>query len=269
MNTQLDDSMIRQYRERGFLAIPDLLDAAELGRLRDAADQAEAAMGTARVSGGDGHGAAERESFVQRINQCRVSPGIAAVVRHPAIGRLASRLEGVAGMRLYLDQSLRKRPWDSPTAFHVDNPFWAFTSSQACSLWIALDGATIGNGCLWYLPGTHRGAVHGRNAGTGGRLDAIFDSHAEWRGLEAVPIELPPGGAVVHNGYTCHGAGPNLTPRPRRAIIGAYMPIGAVYNGNPDILPREYVATLEHGDALDDEGVNPLVWREDVAEGAP
>jgi hypothetical protein len=267
MRTDIDDRLIDRFRADGFLAIPDLLDPAEVAALRGHAVAAETAMGSRRVASAgavadaDSHGDATREAFVQKINLWKVDAGISGLMRHPGLGRMLARLAGVDGLRLYLDQSLCKRPWDQPTAFHVDNPFWAFTARDAISIWIALDDATIANGCLWYLPGSHLSARTGINTGTASRLDAIFSVYPAWAGIDAVAVELPAGGAVVHNGLACHGAGPNLTPRPRRALAGAYMPVGATYNGNPDILPKNYASGLQVGDALADETVHPLVWR--------
>lgn len=51
-----------------------------------------------------------------------------------------------------------------------------------------------------------------------------------------------------------------MTPGRRRAITCAYMPDGATFNGQRNVLPPEYLATLSVGDALDNEAQNPLVY---------
>ena len=68
------------------------------------------------------------------------------------------------------------------------------------------------------------------------------------------------GSAGIHNGLMAHAAGPNMTHFPRRAMTCAYMPDGAVFNGIPNILTDEQVASLSPGDPLDDESQTPLVW---------
>jgi len=80
---------------------------------------------------------------------------------------MVSRLAGVDGMRVWHDQTLQKMPWANPTAWHLDNPYWSFYSRQAISIWIALDDATLENGCMAYLPGTHATAEFSRNTGIG------------------------------------------------------------------------------------------------------
>ena len=50
------------------------------------------------------------------------------------------------------------------------------------------------------------------------------------------------------------------TPGRRRAMTCGYMPDGCTFNGQANVLPPEYVATLSEGDALDNDGLNPLLY---------
>jgi len=65
---------------------------------------------------------------------------------------------------------------------------------------------------------------------------------------------------VLHNGLTAHGAGANMTNGQRRAMTCAYMPDGSVFNGNPNVLPPDYLATLKVGDPLNNNEINPLIY---------
>lgn len=55
----------------------------------------------------------------------------------------------VAGGRV-LRSGLRSEGW------HTDNPKWSFYSPHAISIWIALDDVTVQNGCMYYVPGSHK-----------------------------------------------------------------------------------------------------------------
>jgi ectoine hydroxylase-related dioxygenase (phytanoyl-CoA dioxygenase family) len=127
---------------------------------------------------------------------------------------------------------------------------------------VALDDATLANGCMWYLPGTHKAAGY-ENVGIGQNQTDLFKVYPEWRGVESVACPCPAGSAVFHNGLVAHGAGANMTNRPRRAMTCAYMPDGATFNGQKNVLPDDYFATLSVGDVLGDDAVNPLLWRRD------
>ena len=156
------------------------------------------------------------------------------------LGQLAGELAGVDGIRIWHDQALFKPPYGNPTAWHLDNPYWSFSSRDAISIWIALDDATIENGCMWYVPGSHKTAVRERNVGIGQNTGDLFNVYPEWRKIDTVPGIAKAGTAAFHNGLTAHGAGANMTNRPRRAMTCAYMPDGCTYNGQTNVLPAEY-----------------------------
>jgi len=69
------------------------------------------------------------------------------------------------------------------------------------------------------------------------------------------------GDCGFHNGLTAHGAGPNMTPGYRRAMTCAYMPGGSTFNGNKNILPDDYFASLKIGDVIDNDQLHPIVWK--------
>jgi ectoine hydroxylase-related dioxygenase (phytanoyl-CoA dioxygenase family) len=91
-------------------------------------------------------------------------------------------------------------------------------------------------------------------------MKAIFTLYPELATLEAVAAPMKAGSASFHNGLCIHGAGANMTPRPRRAMTCAYMPEGATFNGQKNVLPDAYLATLSIGDALMNDEQNPLLW---------
>ena len=57
-----------------------------------------------------------------------------------------------------------------------------------------------------------------------------------------------------------HGAGPNMTIRPRRAFAMLYMPEDATFNGKKSALPQEVFERLKAGDLLADDEHLPLVF---------
>ena len=60
-----------------------------------------------------------------------------------------------------------------------------------------------------------------------------------------------------------HGAAANMTNKRRLAMVCAYMPDGCTYNGVKNVLPDAYINSLEVGDVLDDDFLNPLIWHRD------
>ncbi len=201
--------------------------------------------------------------YVQCIRLAAENEVIESMILDPRLGKLAATLAGVDGVRLYHDQALFKPPFGNPTAWHLDNPYWSFFSRQAMTMWVALEDATLSNGCMWYLPGSHRTATN-KNLPIGDDFAGLFKLYPEWKDISPVSAACPAGSVVFHNGLTAHGAGVNMTNRPRRAFAVAFMPEGSRFNGIKDVLPDDYFRSLKIGDRLDDERVNPLIWHKDM-----
>ena len=153
MRSLLSEQQVADYRTNGFLVVEELLTVPELARWRDAVDTviaqdlvkppADSAAGKAGV-------------FDQRMNLRRVSAAMRPLVEDRSIGKLIAQLEGVDAVRVYLDQALVKESYGAPTQFHQDLPWWPFDSNHAATIWIALDDATVENGCLYFVPGSHQ-----------------------------------------------------------------------------------------------------------------
>jgi phytanoyl-CoA hydroxylase len=244
------------YRRDGFVLVEGFLDEAELERWRTVTADAVAQRQAVAAPIGDDY---YQRTFAQLQKLADTHEPMAELILDERLGEVAATLAGVDAIRIWHDQALIKPPYGNPTAWHLDNPFWSFSSRDAISIWIALDDATVQNGCLWYLPGTHRSARF-ELVELGPSFGGLFDQYPEWLELEPVATPCAAGGAVFHNGLIAHAAGANVTPRPRRAMTCAYMPDGSTFNGVQNVLPDDYFAGLTIGDLLDDDAVNPLVW---------
>lgn len=261
MNTELTPEQIKFYQENGFIVIEDFLTPDELEEWRryvgEAVQQREdRKLADGRFRAGDSY---YDNVFIQRINLWNDHAGMRKLMLDSRLGKMAAELAGVEGIRIWHDQALIKQPWGNPTGWHLDNPYWSFSSRDAISIWVALDDATPHNGCLYFIPGTHKTAGW-ENPGIGQNIGDLFRFYPQWKHLEAVPAPMKAGSCSFHNGLIAHGAGANMTPRPRRAMTCAYMPDGSTFNGTQNILPPETFARLKIGDVLDDDQQNPLIY---------
>jgi ectoine hydroxylase-related dioxygenase (phytanoyl-CoA dioxygenase family) len=265
LNTALTEAQISAYRDDGFLHYRDFLGPTEVQQLRAAALAAAATMGRRKVTGNaaelvEGDTYYDRV-FTQRINLWRICDTVKACMLDPSLGRMLCALEGIDGIRLWHDQLFIKEPLANPTNLHLDDPYWSFYSRHAITVWIALEDATLENGCLCFCPGSHKRASY-ENISIGkehdfGAIARIYPGVLE---RAPVPVPMQAGDCSFHNGLTVHGAGVNLTLGRRIAMTAAYMPVGSTFNGQQNILPDAYLRTLKVGDELDDEYFNPLVW---------
>lgn len=267
MRSETTDEERAQFRTDGFTVITDLLSSAELEHWRAVVDRAlQARAGRMPGSAEEYPGWFDapvdqyyEKVFTQRLNLWLSDAEARALVLDPRLGKLAAQLGAVDGVRIWQDQALVKEPYSNPTGYHLDVPYWSFDSRDALTIWVALDDATVENGCLCYLPGTHKVATFD-NVAIGNDVGSLFAIYPSWTDIVPVFCPVPAGSAVVHNGLTAHGAGANMTSRRRRAMTIAYMPDGSTFNGKTNVLPRRLVERLKEGDLLDDPEQNPLVF---------
>ena len=100
-------------------------------------------------------------------------------------------------------------------------------------------------------------------------MGGLFQLYPQWATLDAVAGPIQAGSFSFHNGLLAHGAGANMTPGRRRAMTCAYMPDGEIFNGQANVLPPEYVATLSEGDVLDNDEQNPQLYHKSKPAVSP
>jgi ectoine hydroxylase-related dioxygenase (phytanoyl-CoA dioxygenase family) len=109
-------------------------------------------------------------------------------------------------------------PW------HQDEAYWEpELRYQAVGTWMALDDADIDNGCLWFVPGSHRGDVlaHRHLDGDPSIHTIVVVDPVDM--ADAVPVPVKAGCATIHHPRTLHYSGPNRTDRRRRAYATEFQ----------------------------------------------
>lgn len=133
------------------------------------------------------------------------------------------RVKGVQSMLFVKGPGLPGQAW------HQDEHFIPTRDRSLCGAWIALDDATIDNGCLWVVPGSHRSGMlyptrpHGTDEYD--TAEQAFDPTAPDASFDdagAVPVEVAAGDVVLFNGYLLHKSLRNRTARYRRALVNHY-----------------------------------------------
>ncbi|TAG29834.1 MAG: phytanoyl-CoA dioxygenase family protein [Sphingobacteriia bacterium] len=269
MKSTLTPQQIESYRENGYLLVEDFLNEDELSFWRTSITEAieerngrKFAFGDSKVGEDDG---INKDSdyfgkvFDQMLNLWQTNHAVNKIMRDENIGKMVADLAGWEGTRIWHDQALIKRPWANPTSWHLDTPFWSFSDRRALSIWVALDDATLENGCLYFIPGSYHTTTF-NNPGIGKNMDAVFDAYPQFLNKKSVAVPMKAGSCSFHNGLTIHGAGANMTNGFRRAMTCAYFPDGASFNGIQNILTDEQMSKLKIGDLLNDDKQNPLIY---------
>lgn len=107
---------------------------------------------------------------------------------------------------------------------HQDATFLWTDPVTVTGIWVALEDATVENGCLWALPGGHTAVPLEKRFVRAGATDAdgtafapLADGPVEVPAHGWVPLEAKAGTVVLLHGLLPHRSSPNTSPRSRAA----------------------------------------------------
>lgn len=161
------------------------------------------------------------KTLFHALGAWRVASGFHDLLWNPSFLVPASQLLG-GPVRFWHDQIFYKPAHHGGVvAWHQDYSYWTRTSPMAhLSCWIGLDDSTNENGCVCYVPGSHRwnllpvtGLADDMNS-----IQRVLTNEQK-AGFRPVAIELKKGEAAFHHPLMMHGSFENQTDRPRRATV--------------------------------------------------
>ncbi|MEM6429311.1 MAG: phytanoyl-CoA dioxygenase family protein [Deinococcota bacterium] len=261
------------YDEHGYLVVPDVLSEAELEQLRSEATH------ICRGERGEIEGvipapANVSDEDVLREYLCIHFPHKISEVMHSYLStpKMTEILTEIIGPDVKCMQSMLfiKATGKPGQAWHQDEDFIPTRDRSLTGGWIAMDDATIENGCLWVIPGSHKPGVLWPLEQ---QQDARFDCTKESAGFpytdaDAIPVEVNAGSIVFFNGYLLHRSFPNRARAGyRRVLVNHYMSAQSLL---PWQLPKdnEYMAIADYRDIVMIAGNDPYGYKplEDIAK---
>lgn len=194
-------------------------------------------------------------------------PSFRRFVHESPAAEIAGRLMGASRINFFYDQLLVKEPGTAArTPWHQDQPYWAVSGRQVCSLWLPLDSVHE-DVSVEYVCGSHRwpefnpahfsdGSAY---ADTG--LPPLPDIETERSKYRIAAFSMAPGDVLAFQAMIVHGAPGNTGKFRRRALSTRWTGDDARY-----CVRRGEVAIpttdpgLKHGERMDCERF-PLVWK--------
>ena len=148
------------YQKNGYIRYENFFSAREIAGLRQAIDHAVDSR-RARIKGAanDGRTSEDYEHvFNQMVNLWTDYPDAKQIAYHERLAESARRLSGCRHVRIYHDHAMIKPPGQTSkeTNWHQDAPYWAMDPVGALSAWVTLNQVTANNGCLHFVPGSHK-----------------------------------------------------------------------------------------------------------------
>ena len=215
-------------------------------------------------------------SFVYDAAAWRYDEGVRDVALRSALPAYCANLLNARYLNFWEDTTFVKMPGTRQrTAFHQDLGYFQIDGDQCVIVWIPLDPADSQNGVTEYVRGSHRWpetfasnsfiAQTPLQDSVGPRLPDIEANRADY---DIVSFDVMPGDAVICHVRTVHGAGGNISDRPRRAMSFRYCGDTVRYHARDGALTQIGVGhTLSSGDRLISEDY-PMAWPATLRDAA-
>lgn len=239
---KLTDEQVKFYNENGYLSGIKLLEEWQIDALLK--EQAEIAdpehPGHHLFYEFHTNESSDPNSVLfHSLGHWRIAPGFHDIVWNPAFVRAASQLLGDVSVRLWHDQLFCKpAKHGGVVAWHQDYSYWTCTKPmQHLTCWVGLDDATTENGCLYYVPGSHRWGLLDRPA-LAGDMNGLMEflNEDQKKEFKPIPIELKRGYATFHHPLLVHGSYENKSDRSRKAFVLNVFADGTQSDINDDFL---------------------------------
>lgn len=226
---QLSPEQLAFYEENGFVRGPKVLNEQQIERLREALE---------RIRSGENPRTGELyevdEDYIRAPNQnvfhmlgaWMIEEAFHDILFHPKITIPVSQVLRTPRVRFWHDQVFYK-PAKHPgvVTWHQDYSYWTrSTPARHCTVWIGLDDSTLDNGCVHFVPGSHRWKLLPKVSLTKD-MDAVKSvmTAEQLEQFKPVPMLLKAGECSIHDCFTLHGSYGNVSDIPRRAIVLNFM----------------------------------------------
>jgi hypothetical protein len=223
------------FERDGFVQIESLTTADDIAQIRSLLDPLfdkfeSFGHHAVDLAGPQGEGVGPRSPEINEAIQ--FAPDLRKTRAYARCKELARHILGVP-VGYVFDHAIYKPPHNNaPTAWHQDEGYnTGPIPLRAVHFWIPLQPVNVENGCMWFVPGSHRGGLlphhvaHMRSGGATAKSKGATIATTNVDASGAVACPLPLGGATAHHPLTLHYTGPNQSDGFRRAWIlhfGAY-----------------------------------------------
>ena len=238
---RLSDDQINFFNENGYLAGIKMLDENQVEILRDELFQLVNDTDNPLFYEYRSNESTDPQTILfHALGEWRITKGLHDVLWNPAFVMAASQLLGDVPVRFWHDQIFYKpAKQGGVVAWHQDYSYWTRTKPIAhITCWCALDDATPENGCLQYIPGSHKWGLLPKPV-IAGDLHGIReflseDQKKEFDNRKLAPVKA--GEAIFHHSLTLHGSGENKSTLPRRAFVINAFADGVTSDSNEPLL---------------------------------
>lgn len=238
---ELGDDEAVHYRREGYLVIPGVLPAAHVEACKAALsdlmqDRIPRRSTNTYYEAGqsiEGLSADERELRVRRLDSfCDDHPALAAAANSRRLHAALDQLSGI-GRTLFHEMALVKPPGiGAAKPWHQDASYFMLRDpAHVIGTWIALDAATLDNGCMQFIP---RSQLDGAAPHVQESLASCYIRPDRLSPRPVVAVPMQPGDAVVFHGLIQHFTDDKRSVTRRRALQFHFCQAGAAWGDLDD-----------------------------------
>jgi ectoine hydroxylase-related dioxygenase (phytanoyl-CoA dioxygenase family) len=227
-STVLTPTQIEQFEREGFLLVKGMLDDATrqtiIASLSDMAARRDDYPPHAFVLEPD---ASQAQTPLDEVRKFQSLQVLNHDLRRLFEGdsrprRAASQLMKADDLRIqFLSCFAKPARIGGETPWHQDQGLWPLWMPTATSCWIALDAATLENGCVRFARGSHRRGM-APHLNIEGKIHESIPQEMAGE-YEIVPVEMEPGDGVFFGGQVWHYSEPNRSARRRLEMPVVYV----------------------------------------------
>jgi ectoine hydroxylase-related dioxygenase (phytanoyl-CoA dioxygenase family) len=219
----LTKDQIGSYRKNGFICLRKLASAPDIAFYRPKIQTAVAQKLSQDSPVGEKK--AYGRYFGQVTNVWQLDAGLQPLIFAKRFARIAAKLMGVSGVRLYHDQALFKQAGGRNTPWHQDQFYWPLDTVHTVTLWMPLTDTPRESGTMSFAAGSqHEGSL--MNIAISDESQTRFDELVAERKFPVKDFSLHAGDATFHSGWTVHSAHGNSSEATREVITIIYYANG-------------------------------------------
>ncbi|HEY1963029.1 MAG TPA: phytanoyl-CoA dioxygenase family protein [Rhizomicrobium sp.] len=245
----------KTWNENGFFVLRGLISPTEAARVEDEivsqirAHPPELHPGEALYQAGPNYAifpekepspsAVNPEDRIAKVFNCHAEGLAGEIARRDAIVDIVADLLGPE-LDCFQSQFIFKNPGVIGQPWHQDSYYFRFDRQPQVGVWLALSRATLDNGCLWVLPGSHKKSIFEhipdrRPAANRAYMEIVSEDDSSRQ-----PALMEPGDVLFFHSYLMHMSTDNVANERRAAVVYHYARAGT------QAITPEVAATLTH-----------------------
>jgi phytanoyl-CoA hydroxylase len=217
----LTEKQLRDYHEQGYVLLESVFTQREMDELASAIEAYQRRHEERIRASGGAEGISRADEITFTAFLAEQDETIRAFVTRPEFVAITTQILG-PDVDLYWNQSVYKAP-DGTAQFpwHQDDGYTPVEPSPYLTLWLALNAATVENGCIAVIPGSHRrGLMPHEGTPIGLSCHSLDDQD------QGVPVPVPAGAMAAFQSLTMHKSGVNRSHGVRKAYVIQYSQAG-------------------------------------------